>query len=116
MSLATDIIDHGAKAIAYRRELAELELTLKETKASYTLEAEGSNKEQREANVVLHLEGDPIHADIRNMRAAAESQELALDAIKAQIRLDLIPALGGNLTDDQAIHTHIERMDAGMAL
>ncbi len=104
-------IDYAMKAIQCRKELAELELLLKEVKAGATMNAEGSNKETREAWVVDWLAGKGLHERIHSKRAAAESWEAVVDAIKASQRIDLVVALGGNLTDDQAIHRHIERME-----
>ncbi len=112
-TLPTDIIDYGSKAIKARKELAELEQHLKDARAKLGGEAEGSNKEARDgwATAALAAYMPTIHGDIRDKRAYAESQEIVVEAIKAQIRIDLIVALGGNLTDDQAIHRHIERME-----
>ncbi len=104
-------IDYAMKAIQCRKELAELELLLKEVKAGAAMKAEGSNKEAREAWVVDWLAGKGFHERIPRKRAEAESWEAVVDAIKASHRIDLIVALGGNLTDDQAIHRHVERME-----
>jgi len=103
-------IDYQMKAIQCRKELAELELELKDTRAHLTQLAGGSNKEQREAWVQIELQNNPVFAAIREKRAEAESWEAVVDALKASLRTDLVVALGGNLTDDQAIHTHLERM------
>ncbi len=104
-------IDYAMKAIQCRKELAELELLLKEVKAGATMNAEGSNEKAREAWVTDWLADNGLHNAIIDKRAAAESWEAVVDAIKASQRIDLIVALGGNLTDDQAIHRHIERME-----
>ncbi len=104
-------IDYAMKAIQCRKELAELEFELKLLKAEFTLTAQGSNKEAREAWAAEQLEGKALPVLIRDKRAEAESWEAVVDAIKASQRIDLVVALGGNLTDDQAIHRHIERME-----
>ncbi len=98
------------RAIQCRKELAELELDLKTSKANAIGKAEGSNKEARDAWVVTAMSSNPLNAAIINKRAEAESWEAVVDAIKADQRIALVVALGGNLTDDQAIHRHIERM------
>ncbi len=110
MNPAVDMLTHATKGIAARKELAELEFDLKLLKAEFTLKAQGSNKEAREAWAAEQLEGKALPVLIREKRAEAESWEAVVEAIKAQIRIDLVVALGGNLTDDQAIHRHIERM------
>ena len=103
-------IDYQMKAIQCRKELAELELEMKVTRAEFTQQAEGSNKEAREAWVTVRLDDFIDTAAIPAKRAEAESWEAVVDALKASLRTDLVVALGGNLTDDQAIHTHLERM------